>query len=224
MKSLLLLVVLVSVAHADKFPATGPCDDVDACEKACKAGKKDSCYWGGALIIQKGVKEEDEAHAMTLFDKACAKGHADACWQSANLVWYKESREKGDGTKARAAFQKACNKNHARACMRLADIVAADEGNAKSQKLAATLRTKGLKLLEGKCNAKMARACGWVGELYESGLDGITMNHDKAAAFRDKKCVIETGSKCKAPVPPSKPPALRQPPPPQAAPSKADAQ
>src|SRR5262245_10932540 len=104
MKSLLLFVVLMGVAHADKFPATGPCDDVDACEKVCKAGKKGTCYWGGVLIIQAVMKDGDEARALALFDKACAKGEVDGCWQSANLVWQKESRElKTAGAKTLAA-------------------------------------------------------------------------------------------------------------------------
>jgi hypothetical protein len=209
MKSLVLLVLLVGVAHADKFPATGPCDDVDACEKACKANKKGTCYWGGVLIVQT-AKQDDEPRALAMFDKACGKGEADACWQSANLVWYKESRDKGDGSKARAAFQKACGKNHARACLRLADIAAAAEGDAKSQKLAATSRAKGVKLLERKCAAKMARACSWVAELYESGMDGIKLDHAKAQAFRDKRCAIDTGKKCPPPEPPPPPPGTPQ--------------
>ena len=161
------------------------------------------------MIIQAGAKDEDEARALVLFDKACAKGEPDGCWQSANLVWYKESREKSDGSKARAAFQKACNKNHARACMRLGDIAAASE-DEKSQKLAATVRAKGLKLLEGKCKAKMARACSWAAELYDSGMLGIKQDTTKAQAFRDKRCVIETGKACPPPAPPP-PPRLRFP-------------
>ena len=210
MKSLLTLVVLVGVvgtAYADKFPASGPCDDVDACEKACKANKKGACYWGGVLIIQAGMQEGDDARALALFDKACAKADVDGCWQSANLVWQKESRElKTAGAKTFAAFQKACTKGHARACMRLADIQAANEGDAKMQKAAAASRAKGVKLLEARCKAKMARACSWAAEMYESGLDGVKLDHVKAQAFRDKRCVLDTGSKCPPPEPPPPPP------------------
>ena len=209
MKSLLLVVALLGIAHADKFPPSGPCDDIDACEKACKANTKGSCYWGGVLVLQAPFDEANRPRALAMFDKACAKGDADGCWQSANIQWHIDSKElKTAGPKTHAAFQKACTKNHARACMRLADIVASDEGNAKSQKQAASLRAKGVKLLEGKCNAKMARACSWVADMYESGLDGVTLNPKKAQAFKDKRCVIETGKKCAPPPPPPPPPQV----------------
>jgi TPR repeat protein len=201
MKSLLLLVALVSVAHADKFPASGPCEDADACEKACKANQKGTCYWGGVLLMQKAVGDDWQGRALALFDKACTKGDAEACWQSANLTWHHDSRTlKASGPNTFAAFQKACNKNHARACMRLADIAAAAEGDAKKQKLAATSKAKGVKLLEAKCmKAKMARACTWAAGMYEAG-DGVKQDAKKAAALRDKRCVIETGFACPPPA------------------------
>jgi hypothetical protein len=78
MKSLVLLVGLMSVAYADRFPTEGPCEDADACEKACKANKKGSCYWGGVLLMQKAVGDDWQPRALALFDKACGKGDADA--------------------------------------------------------------------------------------------------------------------------------------------------
>jgi TPR repeat protein len=205
MKSLLLLVGLAGVAYADKFPASGPCDDVDACEKACKASTKGACYWGGVLTLQGPFDEEQHKRGLAMFDKACAKNDADACWQSANLVWQFESKElKTAGPKTYAAFQKACNKNHARACMRLGDIAAAAE-DAKSKKLAVTVKVKGAKLLEQRCTkAKLVRACTWAASLYESG-EGVKQDAKKATALRDKRCMIETGSKCPPPEPPPPP-------------------
>jgi hypothetical protein len=202
MKSLIMVLALVSVAHADSFPKEGPCEDADACEKACKANKKGTCYWGGVLLLQSPVDETVQPRALALFDRACTKGDADACWQSANLVWQIDSRDKGDGTKPRAAFQKACTKNHARACIRLGEIAAA-ASDAKSQKLAATSKAKGIKLLEQKCTKqKMVRACSWAAELYESA---DKPDAKKAAALRDKRCMIETGTVCPPPAPPPPP-------------------
>jgi hypothetical protein len=126
---------------------------------------------------------------------------ADACWQSANLVWHQDSRDKGDGTKPRAAFQKACNKNHARACIRLGEIAAA-ASDAKSQKLATVSKAKGIKLLAQKCTkGKVVRACSWAAELVESGEYGKP-DPKQAAALRDKRCAIETGKACPPPEPP----------------------
>jgi hypothetical protein len=208
MKSLLLILVLVGVAHADSFPPSGPCDDVDACEKACKANKKGTCYWGGVLVLQAAVDETREPRALALFDRACTKGDADACWQRANLIWQQDSRDKGDGSKPRAAFQKACNKNHARACIRLGEISAAAT-DAKSQKLAMVSKAKGIKLLEQKCTkGKIVRACSWAAELYDSAEYGKP-DPKKAAALRDKRCMIETGKVCPPPEPP--PPPMTKP-------------
>jgi TPR repeat protein len=123
-------------------------------------------------------------------------------------VWNIESKElKTSGPKTFAAFQKACGKNHARACMRLGDIAAAFPDDAKKQKLAATSKTKGVKLLEAKCTkAKMVRACSWAAEMYEGG-EGVKQDMNKAAALREKRCRIETGSACPLPEKPlPKPP------------------
>lgn len=203
MKSLLVVALLCGVAYADKFPAEGPCEDVDACEAACAKNKRGTCYWGGVLALQSAVDETQQARAHVLFDKACARGDADACWQSANLVWHEESKTGAAGAKTRAAFQKACNKNHARACWRLGEIAAAST-DAKSQKLALASKAKGAKLLEAKCmKAKMARACSWVAEIYQAG-DGVKQDPKKVTALRDQRCIIETGTKCPPPV--EKPP------------------
>jgi hypothetical protein len=194
MKSLLIVVLLAGVAYADKFPASGPCDDLDACEQACAKNAKGTCYWGGVLALQRAVDDTAQARALAMFDKACSKGDGDACFQSANLVW-----QKGDDAKTRAAFQKACTKNHARACIRLGDIAAA-AADAKSQKLATTSRAKGMTLLEQRCTkAKMVSACSWVASLYETAEYG-KFNPKKAAAMRDKRCVIETGKVCPPPT------------------------
>ena len=183
MKSLVFLLAMIGVAHADRFPDTGPCEDADACEKACKANKKGTCYWGGVLLVQKAVDDESQARAVVLFDKAC-KTDAEACWQSARIVLHQESKARGDGSKARAAFQRACNKNHARACWQLGVIAAAD---MKTQKLAATSKAKGVKLLEQRCTKqKMANACAWAADIYEAGDQGIPKDEKKAAALRSK--------------------------------------
>jgi len=195
MKSVIALVVCAGVAYADKFPASGPCDDVDACEMACKANKQGTCYWGGVLLLQAMFDEAAEVRALALFDRACANNDADACWQRARIVRTQEFRAKGDGSKARAAFQKACTKNHARACMRLGDIAGA-ASDAKSKKLSATSYAKAIKLLDARCTAKMAQACSWLADIYDNGYAGAKHDAKKADAYDNKKCLIQTGNKC----------------------------
>jgi len=206
MKSLIVLVALLGVAQADSFPTSGPCDDADACEKACAANRKGTCYFGGVLVLQlAAVDDTGLPRARKLFDRGCIKGDVEACWQGAKLLAYQEARDKGDGSQARAAFQKVCQKNHARACLQLAGLaidVAAEKKAAgtpdeKLEKQALAWAMKGAKLLEQKCTkGKMARACEWVADIYAFSSHGIKADAKKARAFYDRRCVIKTGKPC----------------------------
>ncbi len=161
MKSLVLLLVMVGTAYADKFPAEGPCDDVEACEKACAKNKKGTCYFGGVLVLQT-ADEDRYTHAQKLFERACTKGDGEACYQVARIVDRIEWDElKKSGPKALAAYKRACSKNHARACFSYASVLNA-AGDAKSKKLAAATEDKAKKLLAQRClKDDIIGACGW---------------------------------------------------------------
>src|SRR4030095_12512700 len=100
MRYLLVLVVLARVAHADGWPNSGPCEDVEKCEAACKKGKAGSCSWGGVLALQSAVDDEMKARGLALFDKACAKGDTEACWFAA--------RRSADEAQAQKYLEQAC--------------------------------------------------------------------------------------------------------------------
>jgi TPR repeat protein len=195
MKTLLLLLALCGVAHADTFPASGPCEDALACEKACATNQKGTCYWGGVLVMQSALDEIGLERARKLFDRACTKGDVDACYQTARLVDRIESKatdNKGH-TKALAAYARSCAKRHARGCFDYAFYLN-DAGDAKSQKLAVAAKKKGVQVLEQRCTKdKLPRACSWVAWLYESG-DGVAKDSKKAERLKDRACQLDPSS------------------------------
>ena len=167
MKSLLLLLAMLGTAYADTFPSSGPCDDVETCEKACAKNQKGTCYYAGVLVLQT-VKEERWERAQKLFERACLKGDADACYQAAVAVDNIEYKElKKSGPKALAAYKRACGKNHARACFSYASVLNA-AGDDKSKALAATTEAKGNKLLAQRClKNNVVKACTWAFYTFE---------------------------------------------------------
>jgi TPR repeat protein len=161
MKSLLLLLAMLGTAYADKWPAEGPCDDAESCEKACAKNQRGTCYWGGALVMQT-AEEGREARAQKLFERACTKGDAEGCYQVARIVERAEWEElKKSGPKTLAMYKRACGKNHARACFSYASALK-EGGDAKSKKLAAAADEKGGKILAQRClKENMFAACSW---------------------------------------------------------------
>jgi TPR repeat protein len=162
MKSLLILLVMIGTAYGDKFPASGPCEDIESCEAACAKNKKGTCYFGGVLVLQTAA-EDRWPHAQKLFERACVKGgDGEACFQAARAVENVEWEElKKAGPKSLAAYKRACGKNHARGCFSYASVLKA-AGDDKSKKLAATTEAKGNKLLVQRClKDNMVAACGW---------------------------------------------------------------
>ena len=198
MRSLFLLLAIAGVAHADRFPATGPCDDIAACEKACKANKRGTCYWGGVLVLQTAA-EDREVRAGALFNRACKKGDGEACWQAARLF---EAAE--DAGAALAAYKRSCAKKHARGCLAFARLGIA-AGDETSKQLAEAAQKKGVKLLEQRCvKHKVANACSWVSELYASGTF-VAQDEAKAAEYRERQCQLATGKPCPPPPAPEPP-------------------
>ena len=201
MKSLLLLVALAGTAYADAFPHEGPCDDIEACEKACKANKAGTCFYAAVLVLQT-AEEGRELRAQKLFDRACGKGEIEACYQSARMV-ARVDTEDPNRAKTLAAFSKACGKSHARACFMYAQMIKIpEEGGAKQERLALTARKKGLSLMEQRCTKnKIASACDWAASFY-SGTSWLKADPKKADALKQQACKIRTGAVCPPPGPP----------------------
>jgi hypothetical protein len=211
MRGLLLIVALMGIAriaHADGFPTSGPCDDIESCEKACKAGKKDTCYYGGVLALQ-GTGEDRTVKGRDLFNRACTKGDADGCYQVARIDESLATEEKSKA-KVRAEYDKACTKGHARACFRVVQVLVSglgeSEPDAKTKKLAAAAQRKGLEVLEQRCiKQKVAMACDWAANLY-GGTAFTKADPKKATDLKERGCQIRTKAPCPPPAPPPPPP------------------
>jgi len=200
MKSLLVLVALASSAYADTFPKTGPCDDVDACEKLCKR-KAVACTYGGVLALQSAVAEDSKARAQTLFVKGCTKGDGEACWFA--------TQRESDATAQRKLLEKGCAKQHVRSCFRLATVVSRTPGDDQAEKAAAVIYKRVAKLLEPRCTKKKEYfACDALTNLYASG-QGVAKDEKKAGQYQQRACRIKTGQPC-APSPPPPPPGPPQ--------------
>lgn len=78
MKSLLLLLVIVGAAHAHRFAAKGPCRDIAACEKACKANKVANLYTSGTVVAREDVKADGfrERYCQIKTGKPCPPSEA----------------------------------------------------------------------------------------------------------------------------------------------------
>jgi hypothetical protein len=210
----LFMCLVVRVAAADPFPGDKPCDDIDACEKACKASKKNTCVYGG-LLAQRSGDTATRERAATFFDTGCKKNDADACFRAGELLPVGDAATKETIKKAAAYFDKACGRQHVRACFTRGQLAV----DANDKKLALAQFKKAFAILDTRCTKKDAAACNWLGNEYQSGRIGLDPDPKKASAYHDKACMITTKLPCPPPPPPPPPPGrpmTKQAPPPAA--------
>ena len=175
MKSLLLLVAISGVVHADGLPSIpGPCNDVDACEQACnKKGQTMSCVWGGTFALQDPDNGEMIARGLALFDKACMKGHAESCYYLA--------RNADDNAKVRKYYERGCTLQHEKSCLEWGKLLDS-AGDDKSKKAAMGIHKKLISALEPRCDAKkQVDACTMLADLYDL----------MASKYRDRAASLE---------------------------------
>jgi TPR repeat protein len=197
---MVVLVALAGVAYADGYPREpGPCDDVTACEAACKAGKVAMCAWGGVLAMRdKDTLVYDRvARGRAMLDKACAKGDAESCWYVARIADPGPRAGAAERAKAAANYERACNKQHVRACLELAAILSLP-GDDKAKRAATAASKKGSAILERRCAKKEAAACTWLASLYEEGA-ALPQDAAKATEYRERACQITSGAACPLP-------------------------
>jgi TPR repeat protein len=205
MKSLLSLVfvtAVVRIASADGYPhGPGPCENVTACEKACKSGKTAMCAYGGVLALQDPLSYDRQVRGRAMLDKACAKGDAESCWFVARIADPGEGAPATERIKAVGDYERACNKQHARACFGLAAVLGLGE-DEKSKKAAAAATKKAITLLDGRCTKNDAPACDWMARLYAYG-PAVPPDETKANEYRERSCQIRTGAACPPPPAPT---------------------
>jgi TPR repeat protein len=195
MKYLLLVLVMTGAAYADSFPTSGPCDDIEACEKACTAKQAGACYYGGALVSQRPFGDTGRAQAQSFFDRGCAQRDREACLMSARLV---ESGEylaiKKAGPQTLAAYKRVCAMKNARACFSYAQFLA-EQSDAKSKKLAVRVNKQAMQLLEQRCT-QMAGACFQAAARYSYGM-GVAEDETKSQDMMRRGCKLSpTDHRC----------------------------
>jgi hypothetical protein len=184
------VMALVAVAHADGFPASGPCDDIDACEKACKGQSRGHLLLGRRARPAGCRREPQGAGTRAVRSRVLARPGGRVLASGSVLDRDDDAALKA---KARGAYQRACNMKHARACFAFARILSL-AGDDKSKKLAEATQKKAIAILEGGCTKeKLAGACSWVAELYGSG---ALQDLAKAETFREQACQLSTGKPC----------------------------
>jgi len=191
MKTLVLLLAMFGTAYAEKWPASGPCADIEACEKACAKNAKGTCYWAAVLVLQ-SAEEGRWARAQKLFEKPCGRGDAEACFQAARAVENVEYEEtKASGPKSLAAYKKGCDKNHARACESYGYLL--DQSKDENvKKGAASIQKKAAELFSKRCfKQNMVNACGRAAYAYEEG-SGVAKSKPTADKLRAHACKLDS--------------------------------
>lgn len=169
MKSLLLLVAISSVVHAQGLPSIpGVCNDLDACEQACyKKGQTAACVTGGdiAMAMQDPDNGEMIARGLALFDKACMmkgkgkeQGHAESCYYLALNA--------DDNAKARKYYERGCALQHDKSCLEWGKLLYS-AGDDKSKKAAMGIYKKLIDVLEPRCDAKKVDDCTMLADVYD---------------------------------------------------------
>jgi hypothetical protein len=162
---------------------------VRAYGRGCDLGDPSACNnLGDALAYGEGT-ERDVTRAAATFEKACHLGYALGC---ANLGYMAEHGEgvASDTARARALYHVACVSGDVYGCLHAEMLAAQDAGAPRDPTLA--LAHFG-RACEKGANAK---ACAFVGLLYEDGPDGKARDEAKSAQAMSRACKLGERRAC----------------------------
>jgi uncharacterized protein len=148
--------------------------------RGCDLGDSRACNnLGDALAYGDGVAR-DVARAAGLFDKACHLGEALGC---ANLGYMAEHGEgvSRDTSRALTLYRDACTTGDVYGCLHSEMMVAATGAFSDP--------SRALALWAQACErARDARACAFVGVMYEDGPDGLARDETKSMQAMSRAC------------------------------------
>ena len=142
-----------------------------AFSRGCDLGDSRACNnLGDAMAYGDGVDCDVEG-AASAFLKACRLGEALGC---ANLGYMAEHGEgvPRDVPRARSLYRQACTAGDVYGCLHL-DLLAAQDAGAPRDP------DRALAHWRHACDGRVARACAFVGVMYEDGPDGIARDEEK---------------------------------------------
>ena len=157
--------------------------------RGCDLGDSRACNnIGAALAYGDGVGRDVE-NASIEFLKACRLGEALGC---ANLGYMTEHGEgvTRDRSRARVLYREACSSGDVYGCLHVALLEAEDAGAPRAPGAA-------LAHWRQRCDAGHdARACAFVGVMYEDGPDGIDRDEEKSLEAMTRACSLGNGPAC----------------------------
>jgi TPR repeat protein len=153
-----------------------------AYDRGCMLGQKVACNnLGDAYEYGDGVIR-DLTHAGELYDRACRIGEPLGCANLGHLL------ENGEGTprdvaRARALYRDACAAGSEYGCFHEQMSAVESPGTpAEAQ--------RSLEKWQRACDARSARACAFVGLLYEDGPDGYARDEERSIRAMTRACEL----------------------------------
>ncbi|HXN30839.1 MAG TPA: tetratricopeptide repeat protein [Polyangiaceae bacterium] len=161
---------------------------VEEYQRGCNIGDSRACNnLGDALAYGEGV-ERDVARSAAMFERACHLGEELGCANLGHMFEHGQGVAR-DRSLARDLFRAACKSGEIYGCLH-AEMVAAEDAGAPHDPLRA------LSYWIRACAASDARACAFVGVMYEDGPDDLTRDTDKSLEAMNRGCRLGNGYAC----------------------------
>jgi TPR repeat protein len=156
--------------------------------RGCDLGNSLACNaFGVALDYGEGVAREPE-RAVTAFERACKMGDSLGC---ANLGYMLENGEGvgADRARARSLYRDSCTSGQVYGCLHDEMLGAQDAGAPRD-------RQRAFAFWRRACDARDARACAFVGVIYEDGPDGRSRDEAKSQQAMKRACELGNRLAC----------------------------
>lgn len=157
-------------------------------ERGCALGDRVACNnLGDAYEYGDGVPR-DLARSAALYDRACGAGEPLGCANLGHLIENGEGAVR-DGPRARALYRDACAGGSDYGCLH--EEMAAAFSLARPDSI-----PRALSRWQKACDARSARACAFVGILYEDGPDGQARDAQKSLQAMTRACELGEARAC----------------------------
>jgi TPR repeat protein len=169
-------------------PTRDPARSVQQYTRGCDLGNSLACNaLGVALDYGEGTAHEPE-RAVAAFERACKMGDSLGC---ANLGYMLEN---GEGTardvaRARLQYRDACTSGNVYGCLHEEMLAAQDAGAPRD-------RDRAFAYWRRACDGRDARACAFVGVMYEDGPDGRARDEAKSQQAMKRACELGNRRAC----------------------------
>jgi len=160
-----------------------------AYDRGCVLGQKVACNnLGDAFEYGDGVKR-DLTRAGELYERACRGGEPLGCANLGHLL------ENGEGSprdvpRARALYRDACAAGNDYGCVH-------EDMSAVESPATPVEARRALERWQRACDARSAKACTFVGILYEDGFDGLARDEDRSVAAMKRACDLGDKRGCR---------------------------